>query len=255
MPSVVFLHTEYRIKKEISMSVSTKPPAPINNRLLSALPKNEYQRLFPDLEQINLNYGENIYLSGEQISHVYFPISGIVSLISIVDERTRLEVGLVGNEGMVGLPSYLGVTRSNNRAVVQGEGIGWKMKASDLQKECEYDGELPRLLKLYTYLLLTQTSHAAVCNLYHPVEMRLARWLLMSHDRMMTDEFKLTQEFLSTMLGVRREAVSKSAARLQQKQLIRYSRGNIKINDRKELEDIACSCYAIINKEEREFLG
>lgn len=236
------------------MPETKRPSTSIKNRLLAALPKKEYQHLLPGLEKINLDYGENIYAAGEQISHVYFPESGIVSLLSIVDETMMLEVGIVGREGMVGLPVFLDVKISINRAVVQGSGIAWKMKATDLQKECQGDGQLPHLLKRYTYSLLTQTSHTAACNLYHRINSRLARWLLMSHDRMETDEFQLTQEFLSNMLGVRREAVNKAAASLQQQQLISYSRGNIKILDRTGLEAVSCECYAIISKEEQLFL-
>ncbi len=235
------------------MPETKKTSTPIGNRLLAALPKKEFQRLFPDLKQIDLTYGVNIYEIGDQIKHVYFPQSGIVSLLSEVDERTILEVGIVGREGMVGLPVFLGMKTSNNRAVVQGSGVAWKISVKNFQKECDYDGILPRLLKLYTYTLLTQTSHTAVCNLYHSIDARLARWLLMSHDRMIVNEFQLTQEFLSNMLGVRREAVNKAATSLRQQQLISYSRGKIKILDRIKLESASCACYAIIRQEEQNF--
>lgn len=236
------------------MPETKKTSTLVKNRLLAALPKKEYQNLLPGLEKIDLNYGENIYALGEQISHVYFPESGIVSLLSIIDERMMLEVGIVGNEGMVGLPVFLDVETSINRAVVQGNGVAWRMKATNLQKECNGSGNLTHLLKRYTYLLLTQTSHTAACNLYHPIDSRLARWLLMSHDRMEIDEFQLTQEFLSNMLGVRREAVNKAATSLQQQRLISYSRGKIKVLNRIGLEAVSCKCYAIISKEERLFL-
>lgn len=231
------------------MSETTKPA----NRLLAALPAKEYQRLFPKLEEISLTYGDNIYEQGESIRRVYFPNSGIISLLTAVEERSLLEVGIVGNEGMIGLALFLGVKTSNNRAVVQGLGFAMRMKAADFLAECENGCSLPRLLQRYTHSLLTQVSQSAVCYRFHPIEARLARWLLMTSDRMETNEFQLTQEFLSNMLGVRREGVNKSATNLQHQQLISYSRGNISIINRAGLEAAACKCYAIIKGEENSF--
>ncbi|HEX8737085.1 MAG TPA: Crp/Fnr family transcriptional regulator [Pyrinomonadaceae bacterium] len=229
------------------------PKQSIANRLLAALPTAEYERLFPKLKQITLNYGENIYERGEIIRHVYFPDSGIISLLAAVEESALLEVGIIGNEGMVGLAVFLGVKKSNNRAVVQGEGLAMKMKAEDFLAECKNGEALPRLLHRYTHSLLTQVSQSAVCYRFHSIEARLARWLLMTSDRMRTNEFRLTQEFLSNMLGVRREAVNKSAVTLQQQQVISYSRGNVSIINRAELEKTSCPCYGIIKNEEKSF--
>ncbi|MEO6589003.1 MAG: Crp/Fnr family transcriptional regulator [Pyrinomonadaceae bacterium] len=220
-----------------------------NNQILAALPKKEYQRLLPDLQKFDLVYAKPIYETGERISHVYFPESGIVSLLSSVGEKALLEVGIVGSEGMIGLPVFAGYKTSNNRAIVQGEGSAMKMSAANFLKECKFGGALPTLLQHYTYFLLMQISQSAACNLYHPIEPRLARWLLMTRDRMHADEFRITQEFLSHMLGVRREAVSKAAANLQQQHLISYSRGNVSILNRADLEKAACQCYQIIKKE------
>ena len=231
------------------MSETTKPA----NRLLAALPAKEYERLLPKLQEISLTYGENIYERGETIRRVYFPNSGIISLLAAVEERSLLEVGIVGNEGMSGLALFLGVKTSNNRAVVQGAGFAMRMKAADFLAECENGGALPRLLQRYTHSLLVQVSQSAVCYRFHPIEARLSRWLLMTSDRMKTNEFQITQKFLSNMLGVRREGVNKSATNLQHQQLISYSRGNISITDRAGLEAAACKCYAIIKGEENSF--
>lgn len=235
------------------MIENTEPDAPIYNRLLAALPVEEYARLLPDLEQIPLNYGDNIYERGEKIEYLYFPGSGIISLLAAAEEEATLEVGIVGREGIVGIAVFLGVEASNNRAVVQGQGFAMRIGAPEFLTECGRRGMLPQLLKRYTQSLLAQISQSAVCYRYHPAEDRLARWLLMTSDRMATNEFHLTQDFLSNMLGVRREAVNKSAVILQQQQLISYSRGNILITDRQGLELRACQCYAMIKAEETSF--
>jgi CRP-like cAMP-binding protein len=219
------------------------------NRLLDRLPRKEYERLLPALEEIPLVFEEVLYEAGEVILDVYFPTSGIVSLLAAVDDRATLEVGLVGREGMVGLPVFMEVKTSGNRAVVQGVGSAFKMKAKFLRKECQDGGPLPRLLRRYSHSVLTQISQTAACNRFHPIEARLARWLLMTRDRMGADEFQLTQEFLSNMLGVRREGVNKAASTLQQQNLISYSRGALTILNRTGLEAIACKCYRIIKEE------
>jgi len=233
------------------MPETTKP----NNRLLAALPAKEYQRLLPKLKEIPLIYTKTIYESDDIISRVYFPESGIVSLLSAVGERSLLEVGIVGNEGFIGLPVFLGVKTSNNRAIVQGAGVALEMKTSDFLAECNNGGALSRLLQRFTHSLLTQISQSAACNRFHEIEARLARWLLMTADRMASNEFQITQEFLSNMLGVRREGVSKAAASIQQNKLISYSRGKISVLDRAGLESAACRCYFIIKDEYKNFTG
>jgi CRP-like cAMP-binding protein len=225
----------------------------IYNRLLAALPDGEYRRLLPDLEQIPLTYGEKLYERGDPIEYVYFPNSGIISLLAAAEKDAALEVGIVGREGVVGVAVFLGVETSNNNAIVQGQGFAMRMKAAAFLTECQLSGMLPRLLKRFTQSLLAQISQSAVCYRFHPAEDRLARWLLMTSDRMETKEFHLTQDFLSNMVGVRREAVNKSAVILQQQQLISYSRGNISITNRQGLETKACQCYAIIKAEETSF--
>lgn len=227
------------------MSEITKPA----NRLLAALPVKEYKRLLPKLEEMSLIYAETIFEPGDIIRHVYFPNSGIVSLLSAIEERSLLEIGIVGSEGFVGLPVFLGVKRSNTRALVQGEGVALKMKTADFLAECKNGGSLPSILQRYTHSFIIQISQSAVCSRFHPIEARLARWLLMTSDRMASDEFQITQESLSNMLGVRREAVNKSERNLQRNGLIDKSRRKITVLNRAGLEAAACRCYFIIKED------
>ncbi|HEV7745640.1 MAG TPA: Crp/Fnr family transcriptional regulator [Pyrinomonadaceae bacterium] len=222
---------------------------PIANKLLAALPKKEYQALQSQLEEIPLVFGDVLYRPHALISDVYFPSSGIVSLLAGINERSTLEVGFVGNDGMIGLGVFLGVSSSINRAVVQGAGSAMKMKVAAFRKECNKRGALAKGLQRYAHSILTQITQYAVCNQFHSVDARLARWLLMTNDRMGDDEFLMTQEFLSNMLGVRREGVSLAAGNLQKRSLINYKRGRIKVLDRASLEALSCPCYEIIKRE------
>ena len=222
---------------------------PIANRLLAALPKKDYQGLQRHLEEVPLVFGTVLFRPNELINDVYFPNSGIISLLAGVNERSTLEVGFVGDEGMVGLSIFQGVNSSINRAVVQGVGSAMKMKATAFRKECSNGGALPRILRRYSHSVLAQITQYAVCNQFHSVDARLARWLLMTNDNMGDDQFQLTQEFLSNMLGVRREGVSAAAGDLQKRKLIRYSRGHLKVLDRAGLEATSCACYEIIKHE------
>jgi CRP-like cAMP-binding protein len=227
------------------------PCAPPANRLLAALPENEYQRLLPELERVPMPFGEVLYEPGARIRHVYFPDDSIVSLLAEVADHSTLEVGSVGNEGVAGLSVFMGVGASPHRAMVQGAGTAVRMKASSLREESCRAGALHGLLHRYAHTLLMQVSQTAACNRFHMVDARLARWLLTSGDRLGVDEFRLTQDFISDMLGVRREGVSKAASLLQKNELIHYSRGRIKILDRAGLEAVSCECYGVI-KDERD---
>ena len=229
------------------MSPAKSPP--IANQLLGALTRKDYQSLRPHLDEVPLVFEEVLYLPNVAISDVYFPNSGIISLLAGDNERSTLEVGLVGKEGMIGLGIFLGVNSSLNRAVVQGVGSAMKMKATAFGVECNNGGGLGKLMQRYAHSVLTQITQSAVCNQFHKVEARLARWLLMTHDRMGDDEFQLTQEFLSNMLGVRREGVSRAASNLQKQGLIRYQRGRLQVLDRPGLEAVSCPCYEIIKNE------
>lgn len=227
----------------------TSNSAPPANRLLATLPKKEYQRLLPALKRTTLTFGEVLYDPGDTIRHVYFPNDSIISLLSAVAERSTLEVGMVGKEGMAGLSVFMGVNVSRTRALVQGEGSAMRMTSAAVRQEANHLGALHRLLHRYTHSLLTQISQSSACNRFHTVDSRLARWLLMTRDRLGTDEFRLTQDFMSNMLGVRREGVNKAAGALQSAKLISYSRGKLKIHNRSGLEAVACVCYAIIKDE------
>ena len=225
------------------------------NRLLSTLPKNEYERLLPKLKTVNLVLGEELYEPGEAIKYVYFPNDSIISLISELSGTALLEVGMVGNEGMAGLPVFMGVSASSTRALVQGSGTAMRMSSAAVRREANRLGSLHHLLHRYSHSLLTQVSQSSACNRFHLVNARLARWLLMTNDRLGVEEFPLTQEFLSSMLGVRREGVSKAAGALQAASLIRYSRGMITLLNRRGLEAKSCGCYTIIKAETDAYLN
>jgi CRP-like cAMP-binding protein len=226
--------------------MTTANRAPPANSLLAALPRKDFARVIDKLEPVALTYGEILYEPGERIKHVYFPNDSIVSLLTLVDRHQALEVGLVGREGMVGIPLALEISISPVRALVQGTGTAMRMKTAAFLKEFPQSQALQRELYRYTYTLMAQVTQTAACNRFHVIEARLARWLLMTHDRMQANPFQLTQEFLSHMLGVRRVGVTKAARALQQNKLISYSRGSITILDRKGLEAASCSCYEIV---------
>lgn len=225
------------------------------NRLLATLPKNEYKRLLPKLKTVRLVLGEELYEPGETIKYVYFPNDSIISLISQLSETSWLEVGMVGNEGMAGLSIFMGVSTSSTRALVQGSGTAMRMSSAAMRAEANQIGGLHRILHRYSHSLLTQVAQSSACNRFHLVNARLARWLLMTNDRLGVAEFPLTQEFLSHMLGVRREGVSKAAGALQAAKLIRYSRGMITLLDRRGLEAKSCDCYTIIKAESDAYLN
>lgn len=227
------------------MAKNTKP----TNRLLAALPQTDYKKLAPKLERVPLNYNEHIYEAGIVIRHVYFPESGIISLLSLVDAHSSIEVGIVGNEGMAGLPVFLGVKESGNVAVVQGAGTALRLPVSDFLETCVKMPKMTAIIQRFIHSLFTQVSQSAACNRFHPIEARLARWLLMTHDRMHSNDFQITQEFLSNMLGVRREAVNRAAGGLQNLELISYHRGQLSIKNLKKLQKVACLCYTIIKRE------
>jgi CRP-like cAMP-binding protein len=231
------------------MPHETQKYAPTANRLLAGLPKKDYLQLLPNLEQFPLNFGSILQEPAEIIRYVYFPASGIVSLLATTGSKASLEVGMIGKEGMLGVPAFMGVTTTRERAVVQGSGVAWRMRATELRTECSNGSKLTQLLHRYTNSLLTQLRQSAVCNRFHPIEARLARWLLMTRDRMGTNEFQMTQEYLSHMLGVRREGVNKAAGVLQRRKLVSYSRGTLTILKGTALEAVACECYRIIKDE------
>jgi CRP-like cAMP-binding protein len=217
------------------------------NNLLAALSGKNYQSLLSGLEPVALNFGDVLYEPGQKIRHVYFPGDSLVSLLTLVDGHMALEVGMVGREGMVGIPLALGTDVSQVRALVQGAGTAMRMKSARFFKEIRKSPQLQQGVHRYANTLMAQVSQTAACNRFHVVVARLARWLLMTRDRVRSDEFRLTQEFLSHMLGVRRVGVTQAACTLQERKLIEYSRGKIRILDDKGLEAAACECYERVN--------
>ena len=220
---------------------------PVANSLLAALPRKDYEHLIDDLEQVALTYGEVLYEPGERMKYVYFPNESVVCLLTLVDQHQLLGVGLIGREGMVGIPLALEIRISPVRALVQASGTAMRMKATPFLRELRQSQALQQELHRYTYSMMVQISQTAACTRYHVMEARLACWLLMTQDRRQSSPFRLTQEFLSQMLGVQRSGVTKAAITLQQNKLISYSRGNIAILDRKGLKAAACSCYETVN--------
>jgi len=214
--------------------------------MLAALPRKQYQRLLTGLESVELTFGEILHEPGERIRHVYFPGDSLVSLLTVVEGHLALEVGMVGREGMVGIPLALGSDVSPVRALVQGAGTAMRMKSARFSEEIRKSPQLQQEVSRYTRALMAQITQTAACNRFHVVEARLARWLLMTRDRLRSGEFRLTHEFLGHMLGVRRVGVTKAARALQGRRLIRYSRGKIKILDQRGLEASACSCYEFV---------
>ncbi|MDC0831632.1 cAMP-binding protein - catabolite activator and regulatory subunit of cAMP-dependent protein kinase [Geitlerinema sp. FC II] len=227
----------------------------LSNQILAALPPEGYRRIAPYLEYVNLAVGEVLYEAYEPIQKVYFPSKSMISLVSVMLDGSTTEIGLVGSEGVLGLPIFLGGKFTSNIAIVQIAGDAWKLNADLLKREFDRGGVLQQTLLLYTQALFTQVSQNAVCNRRHVIEKRLARWLLSVRDCIKQNELLLTQEFIATMLGTRRSGVTVAARKLQQAGLIRYSRGKITILDRQGLEASACECYGVVQREFERLLG
>jgi CRP-like cAMP-binding protein len=223
--------------------------APIDNRLLAVLPGDVRARVHPALEPVRLALGDVVYDTGGHMAHIYFPTTAVVSLIYTMKDGATAEMGLVGNEGLVGIALFMGGQTTPNQAVAQVAGGALRMTAQALLDEFRRGGAFQLVLLRYTQALITQISQTAVCNRLHPVEKRLCRWLLLTHDRVPSDELLMTQEFIAHMLGVRREGVTAAAHHLQKAGLIRYARGHITILDRAQLEAAACECYGVVKTE------
>jgi CRP-like cAMP-binding protein len=227
----------------------------MDNRLLAALAVDEYQRLLPSLELVTLSLGELVRESRGHQEYAYFPATCIVSFLYTMDEGSTVEVGLTGNEGVVGVALFLGGATSPYRAIVQIAGAAFRMRSNVLQREFSRSSAFQFLLLRYTQALITQISQTAACNRLHSLEKRLCRWLLLCHDRVPSDEILMTQEYISNMLGGRRESVTVAAGHLQDAGLIQYSRGHIRILDRKGMEEFACECYRVEKGEVDRLMG
>jgi CRP-like cAMP-binding protein len=225
------------------------PHSPTENFLLAALPAAELQRLLPHLEPVPLPLGAAVYESGDRLAHVYFPTDGIVSLLYVMENGASAEIAVTGREGVVGISLFMGGESTPSRAIVQSAGHAYRMGAQVLKREFERGGELQHLLLRYTQALITQMSQTAVCNRHHTIDQQLCRWLLMSLDRLPSNELHMTQELMANMLGVRREGVTEAAGRLQDAGLILYHRGRITVLDRMQLEQRVCECYAVVKRE------
>jgi len=219
----------------------------IQNRVLAGLPRKDYRKLLPVLEPVELAFGQILYESQARIRHVYFPNDCFVSMLTGVDGDRSAEVGLIGSEGMIGLPVALGIAVSPFRAVVQGGGTAMRMTIADFRREFSESSALKRELFLFTHLLMIQIAQTAACNRFHRVSQRMARWILMTSDRIKSNEFRITQEFLALMLGVRRVGISMAASELRERKLLAYRRGNFTILNHRGLVASACECYKIVN--------
>jgi CRP-like cAMP-binding protein len=222
---------------------------PQENQLLAALPPEEFGRLLPHLELVTMPLGEVLYESGNRLRHVYFPTTSIVSLLYVMEDGASAEIAVVGNEGILGIALFMGGETTPSRAIVRSAGHGYRLKAAVLKDEFNRAGSMLHLLLRYTQALITQMAQTAVCNRHHSVDQQLCRWLLMSLDRLPSNELIMTQELIANMLGVRREGVTEAAGKLQSAGLIHYHRGHITVIDRTGLEARACECYAVVKKE------
>jgi CRP-like cAMP-binding protein len=224
-------------------------PAPQQNHLLNALPRGERERLFPHLKLVALPLGTVLYESGDTLRHIYFPTDSIVSLLYVLEDGASAEISVVGNDGAIGVALFMGGETTTNRAMVQSAGSAFRLTGKRLKQEFDRHGELLHLLLRYTQALITQMAQTAVCNRHHSVQQQLCRWLLLSLDRLASDKLVMTQELIANMLGVRREGVTDAAGKLQKLGVITYSRGQIKVVDRPQLEQLSCECYGVVKTE------
>lgn len=237
------------------MVVRRKAADPPANRLLGLLPRRDYQRLRPHLERIPLEYRKSLYRAREPIGFVYFIETGVGSLVNTMADGQAAEVGTIGNEGVVGLPLVFGDDRAPTSVYVQVPGIGLRMKAAQFEKELARSASMRAVMLRYAHAFFNQVAQSAACNHFHSIGQRSCRWLMMTYDRMQSDEFLLTQEFLAMMLGVQRTGVTGAAAVLQRAGLIRYKRGHVTILDRRALIKRSCECYGISKREFDRLLG
>ncbi|MCE2594891.1 Crp/Fnr family transcriptional regulator [Motilimonas cestriensis] len=222
---------------------------PNENKLLRVLPSDTKMRLLPQLKRIALPLGQVLYEAGQHIDNVYFPIDSIVSLLYVLEDGSSAEISVVGNEGLVGIAVFMGGESTPNRAIVQSAGDAYKLPASVLRSEFNNNQSIRALLLRYTQTLIAQMAQTAVCNRHHSIDQQLCRWLLLSLDRLATNNLTMTQELIANMLGVRREGVTEAAGKLQKLGVINYKRGHITVTNREKLEELCCECYAVVKSE------
>src|ERR1700734_916359 len=224
-------------------------PDPQQNHLLAAFSAAEQERLYPHLQLVPMPLGKVLYESGDVLRYVYFPTNSIVSLLYVLADGASAEISVVGNEGLIGIALFMGGETTPSRAIVQSAGFAYRLIGQQLKDEFHRSGEMQLLLLRYTQALITQMAQTAVCNRHHSVDQQLCRWLLLSLDRLPSNELTMTQELIANMLGVRREGVTEAAGALQDFGLIHYARGQITVLDRARLEQLCCECYAVVKKE------
>ncbi len=223
---------------------------PQENHLLNAASKAVQARLFPRLEPVELKLGQVLYESGDELRHVYFPVNCIVSLLYVMENGASAEISVVGNEGVVGIAIFMGGNTTTSRAIVQSAGYAFRVLSQELRDEFQnIDGDLRLLMLRYTQALITQMAQTAVCNRHHTIDQQLARWILLSLDRLQSHTLTMTHELIASMLGVRREGVTDAAGKLQRAGTIEYQRGRITVLDRPKLEVVSCECYAVVKRE------
>jgi CRP-like cAMP-binding protein len=230
-------------------------PDPRDNHILNALPVEERDRLFPHLKLVAMPLGLVLYESGETLRHIYFPTNSIVSLLYVMKDGASAEIAVVGNEGVIGVALFMGGETTPSRAIVQSGGSAYRLEGKRLKIEFNRHGQMLHMLLRYTQSLITQMAQTAVCNRHHSVNQQLCRWLLLSLDRLKSNELKMTQELIANMLGVRREGVTAAAGELQKLGVIRYSRGKITVLDRARLEQLSCECYGVVKQETDRLLS
>ena len=237
------------------MSAAANTNDALKNFLLAALPDDEFARVKSKLESVSFKLGEVLYESGDKMDYVYFPTTAIVSLLYVMENGATAEIGIVGNDGLIGVSLFMGGDTTTSRAIIQSAGAAFRMKANDLKAEFALGGAFQMMLLRYTQALMTQISQTAVCNRLHAVEQQLCRWLLLSHDRLDSDKLVMTHDLISNMLGVRREGITLAAQKLAKRKLIKNMRGTITVIDRQGLEEAVCECYEVVNDEYNRLLG
>ena len=230
-------------------------PNPRQNHILDALPPLERQRLFPHLKLVPMPLGGVLYESGATLRHIYFPTNSIVSLLYVLQDGASAEIAVVGNEGAIGVALFMGGETTPSRAIVQSAGHAYRLTGNRLKQEFSRHGEMLHILLRYTQSLITQMAQTAVCNRHHSLDQQLCRWLLLSLDRLSSNQLQMTQELIANMLGVRREGVTEAAGKLQKLGVIKYVRGKITVLDRPQLETLSCECYAVVKRETDRLLA